>query len=70
MLVPIFEKGECVYTSPKLTEIREHCQKEVNDLWEEVRRFDNHHRYYVDLSQKLYDLKVKMLDDISKKQLL
>lgn len=70
MLVPIFEKGECVYTSPKLTEIREYCQKEVNDLWEEVRRFDNPHRYYVDLSQKLYDLKVKMLDDISKKQLL
>ena len=53
MLVPIFEKGECVYTSPKLTEIREHCQKEVNDLWEEVRRFDNPHRYYVDLSTKL-----------------
>lgn len=70
MLVPIFEKGECVYTSPKLTEIREYCQKEVNDLWEEVRRFDNPHKYYVDLSQKLYDLKVKMLDDISKKQLL
>ena len=61
LLVPIFKNGECVYESPSTEEIRTYCQGQINQLWEEVRRFENPHVYYVDLSQKLWDLKQKML---------
>ncbi|MBQ9341288.1 MAG: nicotinate phosphoribosyltransferase [Lachnospiraceae bacterium] len=57
MLVPIFKNGECVYTSPSVMEIRDICAKEKDTLWAECRRFDNPHQTYVDLSQKLYDVK-------------
>ena len=55
--VPIFKNGECVYESPSIEEIKAYCQKEVETLWDEVKRFENPHRYYVDLSQKLWDIK-------------
>jgi nicotinate phosphoribosyltransferase len=61
LLVPIFKDGECVYESPSTEEIRAYCQEQIGRLWEEVRRFENPHVYYVDLSQKLWDLKQKML---------
>ena len=61
LLVPIFKDGECVYESPSTEEIRSYCQDQVGRLWEEVRRFENPHIYYVDLSQKLWDLKQNML---------
>ena len=32
-------------------------------LWDEVKRFDNPHNYYVDLSQKLYDIKTRLLNE-------
>ena len=60
--VPIFKGGECVYESPSVKEIREYCMSEVASLWEEVRRFENPHRYYVDLSQKLWDIKRELLE--------
>ena len=60
--VPIFVKGECVYESPSVKEIREYCINEVAHLWEEVRRFENPHRYYVDLSKKLWDIKRELLE--------
>ena len=60
--VPIFAGGECVYTSPSVAEIRAYCMEEVAHLWEEVRRFENPHRYYVDLSQKLWDIKRSLLE--------
>ena len=60
--VPIFKDGECVYTSPSVKEIREYCMREVANLWEEVRRFENPHRYYVDLSKKLWDIKRRLLE--------
>ena len=62
LLVPIFQNGECVYESPSVREIREYCHREVETLWEEVRRFENPHRYYVDLSQKLWDIKRALLE--------
>ena len=47
--------------SPSTEEIRTYCQGQIDQLWEEVRRFENPHVYYVDLSQKLWDLKQNML---------
>ncbi|MBQ2719619.1 MAG: nicotinate phosphoribosyltransferase [Clostridia bacterium] len=62
LLVPIFRDGVQVYTSPSVADIRAYCQKEVATLWEEVRRFENPHRYYVDLSQKLWGIKRELLE--------
>ena len=58
----IFRHGELVYRLPALTEIQDYCRQQVDTLWEEVKRFDNPHNYYVDLSQKLWDLKHRMLN--------
>lgn len=59
--VPVFLHGECVYQLPAINEIRDYCRAEVETLWDEVTRFENPHRYYVDLSQRLWDLKHSML---------
>ena len=61
LLVPIFRSGELVYNVPTLTEVRAHCAEEIEGMWDEVRRFNNPHNYYVDLSQKLWDIKHEML---------
>lgn len=61
LLVPIFKSGELVYTLPTLEEIREHRRCEIEGMWEEVKRFTNPHNYYVDLSQKLWDVKNSLL---------
>ncbi|PWM21310.1 MAG: nicotinate phosphoribosyltransferase [Oscillospiraceae bacterium] len=63
LLVPIYEKGKRVYTSPSLAEIQQYCRRELGRTWDEVKRFENPHRYYVDLSQALYTLKSSMLDE-------
>ena len=59
--VPIFSKGELVYKLPTLEEIRTYCREQVNTLWDEIKRFDNPQTYYVDLSQKLWDIKYGLL---------
>lgn len=59
--VPIFQGGKLVYRKPGLEEIRAYCLQQVDTLWDEVKRFDNPHTYYVDLSQKLWDIKYSML---------
>ena len=59
--VPIFLKGELVYQLPALDEVRDYCRAQVETLWDEVKRFDNPHTYYVDLSQKLWDIKYGLL---------
>ncbi|MDE6005565.1 MAG: nicotinate phosphoribosyltransferase [Oscillospiraceae bacterium] len=59
--VPIFVKGKCVYESPALAEIQSYCKEQLETLWEEVKRFENPQTYFVDLSQKLWDLKHDML---------
>jgi nicotinate phosphoribosyltransferase len=63
LMVKVFEKGRCVYESPDLNTIRDYCREQVDTLWEEVRRFENPHRYYVDLSQPLWDLRQKLLHE-------
>lgn len=59
--VPIFRNGELVYELPTLEDIRAYCAEQVDTLWDEVKRFDNPHTYYVDLSQKLWDMKYALL---------
>lgn len=63
LLVPIFKNGECVYKSPDIEEIRRYCAEQIDLLWEEVKRFENPHTYYVDLSQKLWDTKDRLLKE-------
>ena len=62
LLVPVFRGGELVYSLPTLPEIRARFEAECDGMWEEVRRFTNPHNYYVDLSQKLWDIKQVMLN--------
>jgi nicotinate phosphoribosyltransferase len=65
LLVPIFIKGECIYKSPSVMEIAKHCQGEKSTLWEETKRLFNPHQVFVDLSQKLYDAKSRLLEEHS-----
>lgn len=64
LLVPVFEKGQLVYNSPGLEEIKAYCNEQVATLWEEVVRFENPHRYYVDFSGKLWGIKQAMIEKI------
>ncbi len=62
LLVQIYKNGKLVYKRPSMEELRAYCASQVDTLWDEVKRFDNPHRYYVDLSQKLYDIKQSLLN--------
>ena len=62
----IFEHGKCVYKSPKLSKIKEYCREQINTLWNEVLRFNNPHKYYVDLSYDLWSQKKKLLNEYYK----
>jgi len=64
--IQIFKDGKCVYNKPTLSEIRDYCREQINLLWAEVRRFENPHRYYVDLSEKLWNIKHKLLKEKGK----
>ncbi len=63
LMVPIFKNGELVYQCPDLQQVRQYCMEQVDTLWDEVKRFDNPHTYYVDLSQKLWDIKYGLLKE-------
>ena len=69
LLIPVIREGKRVYTSPEVMELREYCQKEQNTLWDESRRLVNPQKVYVDLSQKLYDIKKNLLEEMSEKSL-
>ena len=57
----IFENGKLVYNEPSIEEIHEYCQSEIESIWDEVKRFDQPHNYYVDLSQNLWNLKQNLI---------
>ena len=61
LLCPVFQNGALVYDRPSLPEIQRYCLEQVDTLWDEVKRFENPHTYYVDLSQKLWDIKQDLL---------
>ena len=67
LLVPIFIKGQCIYKSPSVMDIRSYCKDELNTLWDESRRLVNPQEVYVDLSMPLYKLKNELLDANHKK---
>ena len=67
LLVPIFYSGNLVYRVPDIQASRAYCQRQVDALWDEVKRFENPHNYYVDLSQKLWDIKYSLLKNRKKK---
>lgn len=67
LTVQLFKDGECVYKCPPLDEVKKHCAEQIDTLWDEVLRFDNPHNYYVDLSQKLWDEKQRLLAEHGKK---
>lgn len=58
----IFKKGVLVYDSPTASEIKKYCEYQLSTIWDEVKRFENPHSYYVDLSQNLYDIKQNLLN--------
>ena len=60
----IFDKGECVYESPSVDEIRDYCSQQLDVMWDEMKRFENPQTYYVDLSYNLWRLKNKMIEEL------
>lgn len=65
LLVPVFINGECVYTSPSVMDIKANCEHELSTLWDEHRRLANPHTVPVDLSDKLFELKNRLIDELS-----
>jgi nicotinate phosphoribosyltransferase len=61
--VQVFDKGQCVYQSPDIDEIRNYCKAQIDTLWEEILRFENPHEFYVDLSKELWELKTKLIEE-------
>lgn len=61
LLVQVFKGGAQIYELPSVHDIRRRCEEQLNGIWEEVRRFTNPHNYYVDLSERLWQLKHDML---------
>ncbi len=67
LMTKLFENGNCIYSCPDLKKIRDYCREQVDTLWDEVRRFENPHTYYVDLSKQLWELKERLLQEYSMK---
>lgn len=66
--VPLFIKGECVYQSPSIDDIKKYCEEQMKTLWDEMLRFENPQTYYVDLSQALWDMKEELLNKATYKK--
>ena len=64
--IQVFEKGKCVYDNPSIDDIKEYCSKELDSMWDEIKRFENPQTYYVDLSYNLWKLKNDMLSEARK----
>lgn len=66
LLIKVFDQGKLVYNSPSVSEIRNYALSQLETLWEEILRFENPHKYYVDLSTKLWGLKQRLLNEYTK----
>ena len=60
-MITIFQNGKSINQKPTLNEIKSYVKQQIDCMWDEMKRFDHPHKYYVDLSQELYDLKQDML---------
>ena len=67
LLQPLFINGKRVYEYQDIDDIKKYCLDQVNTLWDEVTRFENPHNYYVDLSQRLWDVKNDLIKQYSKR---
>ena len=67
LLIPIFRNGLCSYVSPSTMEIQKICTDEKNTLWDETKRLTNPQEVYVDLSDRLYEMKQKLFHEMSRK---
>lgn len=65
LLVPVFINGKCVYETPSVMDIRKYCQEELDTLWDETRRLVNPHNVYVDLSNKLFQMKNELISNMN-----
>lgn len=63
LLVPIYKNGKLVYNIPDIEKTKKYCKEEISKLWDEILRFENPQNYYVDLSQELWDIKHKLLQE-------
>ena len=63
LLIPVFLGGKRVYDTPPIETVRAYCRDQVETLWDEVKRFENPHAYYVDLSKKLWNIKMQLLEN-------
>lgn len=61
--VQLFDHGKCVYECPDIDTIKQYCKDQIDTLWDETLRFENPQTYYVDLSQKLYDMKRELIEE-------
>ena len=59
--IPVFKNGRCVYESPDVNEVKKYAQQQLTLIWDEIKRFENPHKYYVDLSAKLWNMKQSLL---------
>lgn len=66
ILVPVFQNGQCIYESPSVMEIQEYCKEQLDTLWEESRRLVNPQEMFVDLSDKLYEMKRELLNQVGR----
>ena len=64
--ITVFKDGKLVYKLPKLNEIKQYCAEQIETLWDEVKRFENPHTYYVDLSKRLWNEKSRLLSEAKK----
>lgn len=65
---PIFIEGKLVYKKPTLNEVREYHRTQMKTMWDEIKRFERPHQYYVDLSQPLWDLRQDIINEIKNKE--
>lgn len=65
LLVQVFDRGRRCYDSPDVGAIRSYCAQQLDTIWDEVKRFENPHKYYVDYSQQLWDVRAKLLEEYS-----
>ncbi len=61
--IPVFKNGRCVYESPDVNAVKKYAQQQLTLIWDEIKRFENHHKYYVDLSAKLWNMKQSLLSE-------
>lgn len=61
--ITVYKDGKLVYKLPELNEIKKYCAEQIETLWDEVKRFENPHNYYVDLSKRLWNEKSRLLSE-------